>query len=403
MVQANREKRMDDIIAQASEEFSLVFGDSATAYGEAPGRVEVIGNHTDYNDGFIVSAAINRRIVVVGRPVDGTIAKIHSMTFHSGVSFDIADPVRNEDAFWVNYMIGVVSELKKRDIQIGGFEALVAGDVPQGAGLSSSAALEVATAMFLKEINGFAMNPIDMALCCQAAENKFVGVNCGILDQFTSVMGRKDRLVFLDCRHLADYDYLPLGSGLDLVIADTRAPHRLMDGAYNRLRESCFHAARICAELFPEKKITHLRDVTLEELDVAKSHMSSEDYHHAKHIVSEDERVKKCAEALNRNDPETMGRLMTESHTSSRVDFGNSSPELDIMVEEALKLPGCYGARLNGGGFGGATINLVREKDAADFASELNVHYYEKTKIQPEMHLFHAGEGALGGKLSFKK
>lgn len=393
---------MDKLIAEAREEFDNVFGESASHYGVAPGRVEVLGNHTDYNDGFILAAAIDRRIAVVGRPLDGSLARIHSATFNSGASFDVDKPEKNPDTPWANYAIGVVWQLANIDVNVGGFEALIVGDVPLGAGLSSSAALELAVAKFLQAANGFAMEPIDMALNCQAAENNFVGVNCGILDQFTAAMGRKDRLVFLDCRNLSDYDYFPLSQGLDLVIADTRAPHTLVDGDYNRRRESCFRAAKACAALFPDKNITHLRDVDMDTLLAVKNVISEEDFRRARHIVTDNDRVKRGAAALTQGDAATMGAQMNESHASSRDDFANSSPELDIMVSIAQSLPGCHGARLNGGGFGGATINLVDTATAADFAAELNVRYFEKTGIQPEIHLFHAGGGAEGGKLAFE-
>ena len=390
---------MDKIVATAGEAFARIFGGRAEVYGEAPGRVEVLGNHTDYNEGFILAAAIDRRIAVAGRRTKGGDAVVHSLTFDAGGRFDAANPAKSAETPWLNYVAGVAWQLKRAGIAVGGFEAVVAGDVPLGAGLSSSAALEVATAMFLKEANGFDMDPIALALNCQAAENRFVGMNCGILDQFTSVMAKKDRLVFLDCRNLSDYDYFPLGAGLDLVIADTRAPHTLVDGAYNRLRESCFRAAGICAQKFPDKKITHLRDVTMDELEAARADIGDGDFRRARHIVSDNERVKLGSAALTRGDAATMGRLMNESHASSRHDFGNSSPELDVMVDLAQGLDGCYGARLSGGGFGGATVNLVEAEKADAFAAELARRYHNKTGIQPEMHLFHAGQGAMGGNL----
>lgn len=392
---------MDSLIAAAREDFANVFGGTATYFGLAPGRVEVIGNHTDYNDGFILAAAIDKRIIIVGRPVKGNKARVHSSSFKSGSSFDVTNPTHSNDVPWINYVAGVVWQLKNIGIDCQGFEALVMGDVPFGAGLSSSAALEVATAQFLKAINGFTLEPIDMAVNCQAAENNFVGVKSGILDQFTSVMGQEGKLVFLDCRNLTDYNYYPLGDDLCLVIANTCAPHSLVDGAYNRLRESCFRAAKVCQEAFPNKKITHLRDVDLVELDAVKDRLDAVDYRRAHHIVTEDERVLDATKALAVGNAQLMGKLMTESHLSSRDWFGNSSPELDIMVDIAISLPGCYGARLSGGGFGGATVNLVKNENAANFAADLNVKYFEKTKIQPEIHLFTAGKGATGGKFIF--
>ncbi len=392
---------MDSLIAMAREDFANVFGGTATYYGLAPGRVEVIGNHTDYNDGFILAAAIDKRITIVGRPVKNNKARVHSSSFKSGSSFDISNPAPSNDVPWINYVAGVVWQLKNIGIDCQGFEALVMGDVPFGAGLSSSAALEVATAQFLKEINGFTLDPIDMAVNCQAAENNFVGVKSGILDQFSSVMGAEGKLVFLDCRKLTDYGYYPLSEDLCLVIANTCAPHSHVDGEYNRLRESCHRAVTVCQREMPRKKITHLRDVDLFELNVVKDRMDEADYRCAHHIVTENARVLDATKALSAGNAELMGKLMIESHVSSRDWFRNSSPELDIMMDIAISLPGCYGARLSGGGFGGATVNLVKKENAANFAAELNVKYFEKTKIQPEIHLFTAGKGATGGKLIF--
>ncbi|MDR0361492.1 MAG: galactokinase [Planctomycetota bacterium] len=390
---------MEDMIGKAAREFVDIFGENATHYGDAPGRVEVIGNHTDYNDGFILAAAIDRRIAVVGRRVEGALARVYSRTFNSGASFPVAEPLKTKDNPWLNYVMGVVWQLRNKGIGVDAFEAMVLGDVPLGAGLSSSAALEVATASFLRALNGFEMDPIDVALNSQAAENDFVGMNCGILDQFTSAMGRSERLVFLDCRFLDRYSYYPLGNGVKLVIANTKAPHALVDGAYNRLRASCFRAAAICAEKFPDKKISHLRDVNPEELDQCRTAMGDEDYRRARHIVTENARVLASAEALQRGDYRAMGGLMADSHASSRDWLGNSSPELDVMVDLALEIPGCFGARLSGGGFGGATINLVGADRAEAFAEKLGERYREKTRIDPEIHLFTAGPGAEGGKL----
>ncbi|MDR1612539.1 MAG: galactokinase [Planctomycetota bacterium] len=390
---------MDALITRAVSEFSDIFGEKPSHFGDAPGRVEVIGNHTDYNHGFILASAIDRRLAVVGRPVDGETARVYSRTFNSGASFRAADPVKMKENPWVNYIMGVIWQLRNKGVKVGAFDAMILGDVPLGAGLSSSAALEVATAFFLRAMNGFSMDPIAIAVNCQAAENNFVGMNCGILDQFASAMAQPERLVFLDCRNLDAYSYYPLGSAVKLVIANTKAPHVLVDGAYNRLREACFRAARICAEKFPEKRVTHLRDVDPELLDACKNAMGEEDYRRAHHIVTENARVLAGAEALTRGDYKGMGGLMTASHASSRDWFGNSATELDAMVDLALEIPGCYGARLSGGGFGGATINLVESDKAEDFAQTLADRYREKIRIEPEIHLFKAGAGAGGGAL----
>lgn len=383
-------------VQEAAREFANVFGETPTAYGLAPGRVEVIGNHTDYNEGFILSAAIDRHIVVCGRPIPGDTAKIYSRTFNAGESFTVSDLSPTTENFWANYVEGVVDALQKKGIKLGAFEALLMGDVPLGSGLSSSAALEVATACFLQQIYPFEMNRLAMATTCQAAENDFVGVGCGILDQFSSLMGKQDHLVFLDCRDLSQYDHIPLGSDVEFVLANTNASHELADGTYNRLRKSCFKAADYFSKTL-DKPVTHLRDVTVDDFTANCSGLDATKMQRARHIITENERVLKSVEALRNGDRKTLGELMLASHASSRDDFGNSCEELDVMVDLAKDLPGCHGCRLSGGGFGGCTVNLVEADKAQSFADALAPLYKEKTGIVPEMHICKSVDGASGG------
>jgi galactokinase len=385
-----------DVVSSAIEDFQNVFGEPPAAFGCAPGRVEVLGNHTDYNEGFILSAAINRFLVVCGRAVPGDTAKVYSRTFNAGDSFSVSAPNKTQSNFWINYMAGVVAELRQAGLPIGAFNALVLGDVPLGAGLSSSAALEVATAMFLRQIYPYEMERVRIALTCQAAENKFVGVNCGILDQFSSVMGKQDHLIFLDCRDLTKFDTIPLGADVELVLAHTNAHHELADGTYNRLREDCFAAARHFAGAIPSRKITHLRDLSQSEFEKHRTGLAEPTMRRARHIVTENERVLRGVEALRKGDRKMMGQMMLASHASSRDDFGNSCHELDIMVECAQGLKGYYGSRLSGGGFGGCTVNLVAAGQAEAFARDLAGHYQKKTGIRPDMHLCKAVAGARG-------
>ncbi|MCC8180676.1 MAG: galactokinase [Planctomycetes bacterium] len=388
---------MNQLVASAAEEFINIFGETATHYGIAPGRVEVLGNHTDYNEGFALPAAIDRQVVVVGRPIPGNIAKVYSLTFKSGGSFDVENPEKNPKEHWLNYLMSVVWQYRNVGVESSGFEALVTGDVPLGAGLSSSAAMELATAYFLKSMIGFEMSAKDMAVNCRAAENNFVGVSCGIMDQMASALGQDGRLPFLDCRLEEVTDYLPLPHKLSLVIADTNAPHALVDGAYNKRQESCFRAARVVAAHYPDRNVTHLRDVDMPMLESCRHELSDEDFRRARHVVTEDARVLAGAKALAAGDAETMGRLMSESHLSSRVDFENSGPELDHMVECAAGLPGCYGSRLSGGGFAGATVNLVDADKAEIFAAELANRYLARTAMKADVYLFTASQGASGG------
>jgi galactokinase len=382
----------------AREEFLNIFGEEAEFYGTAPGRVEVLGNHTDYNDGFALAAAIDRSIVVAGRPIPGDTAKIYSLTFKSGSSFKVDAPEYSKNEHWLNYVMSVVWQFRRIGMAPGAFEAVVAGDVPLGAGLSSSAALEMATGNFLKAMLGFEMGEMDMAQNCRAAENGFVGVQCGILDQWSSAMGREGRLLLLDCRKLEVLDYPALPERVELVIADTNAPHALMAGDYNRRRESCFRAAAVCAEKFPDRGITHLRDVSLEELESCRDSLSDEDFRRARHIVTENQRTLVGAEALRVGDLAELGRLFNDSHASSRVNFENSGPELDAMAGAATGLPGCYGSRLTGGGFGGATVNLVETSAVEEFCRLLKERYTAATGMKGETHALKPSLGARGGK-----
>ncbi len=390
---------MDKLVIAAAEEFANIFGENAEFHGLAPGRVEVLGNHTDYNEGFALAAAIDRRIAVVGRPIPGNTARVYSLTFKSGSSFQVDDPVKSDKEHWLNYVMAVVWQMNKLGNRSGGFEALITGDVPLGAGLSSSAAMEMAVGNFLQAMLGFDMPAMDMAINCRAAENGFVGVNCGIMDQWTSGMGEEGKILLLDCRAHKILQYAPLPDHLELVVADTNSPHSLSAGDYNRRQASCFRAAQVCARLIPGKSVTHLRDVTLEELDGCKKELSEEDYHRARHIVTENVRVMAAADALNRGDAGRLGELFSQSHDSSRRDFENSGPELDAMVEAARGLPGCYGSRLTGGGFGGATINLVEADKAEEFMARIKERYHSATGMQAGVYAFRASKGATGGKI----
>ncbi len=388
------------LLEKAREEFQNIFAESPAAYGLSPGRVEIIGNHTDYNDGFILSAAIDRHIIVCGKPIKGNRARIYSSTFRAGESLDVAAPAKSKDNFWLNYIAGVVQVLRARGIVIGAFQAVVMGDIPLGAGLSSSAALEMATAFFLKQIFPFEMERTDLARLCQEAENNFVGVNCGILDQFSSAMGKRDHLIFLDCRDLARYEHIPLGGDMALVIANTNVRRALADGTYNRLREDCFYAARELAAALPGKKITHLRDISLAELKAQEQRLPPAVYQRARHVVTENERVLRCAAALREGDRKTLGEMMLASHGSSRDDFGNSCAELDAMVECGRGLVGCLGCRLSGGGFGGCTVNLVARAQAEQFACALADAYRHRTGIAADIYLCKAVDGASSAPLS---
>uniref|UniRef100_A0A7S1EVP5 Galactokinase n=1 Tax=Noctiluca scintillans TaxID=2966 RepID=A0A7S1EVP5_NOCSC len=390
------------LINAATAGFRETFDSSAEAVGVSPGRVEVIGNHTDYNDGFILSAAINRFIVAAGRRTETGVCRVKSAQFPNAplvmFPFSLGDPLpKQEGEFaWANYVGGVLEEFRQRGIDVGGLDIYITSNIPSGAGVSSSAACELAVAKLVKFIckgKTVHLTPLDLVLLCKSAENNFVGMPCGILDQFTASMGKQGHLVFLDCRDNG-YEHVPLDRNVSFVLANTKAPHQLVDGKYAELNRSCMNAAKYFKDNVDEK-VTHLRDVTVEMWEVSKETLSTSDRDRSKHIVFENKRVFACVEALRGNDAEMLGKLMRESHQSSSEGFGNSCLELDAMVKAAEGLPGWYGGRLMGGGFGGCTINLVHTDRAVHFGEELSKRYEAETGIHPDVFIVTAADGAF--------
>lgn len=378
--------------------FTAAFGAKPAALGVAPGRAEVLGNHTDYNEGYILAAAINRYVVAAGSAHDRRSCRLSSDAFKGVVvEFSIDSPSKQSgEKSWANYVIGVVDELCKLGVKVGGFDAFLTSDVPPGAGVSSSAAVEMATAKLLARLFPDTVGKLDaltLIKAAKAAENNFVGMGCGILDQFSSGMGRSGSLLFLDCRTL-DYSYVPF-KGAVFVLANTHAPHQLVDGKYDELRTSCFSAAAALREATGNDNITHLRDVspaTFESHSLRLSHPQRRVSHH---IVLENERVQTGIKAAKSGDMKLLGEMMSASHCSSRDSFGNSCKELDIMQELAEQADGFLGARLMGGGFGGSTINLVKESCAQKFAEDLAKLYKAKTGIDATMLICGPGDGAF--------
>ncbi|MBN1258041.1 MAG: galactokinase [Planctomycetes bacterium] len=375
----------------AVEFCETVLCSKAEVFGIAPGRVEVLGNHTDYNGGFVLSAAIDRYLVVTGRKTSGEIASVYSDAYERLYQFNTRAITPDGTAPWCNYIMGVIDVLQKAGHPLGGFEAVIAGNVPLGAGLSSSAALEVAVASFLSGVFGFKLDQPELARLCRSAENDFVGMKCGIMDQWSSIHGEADSLIFLDCRELTS-EPVSIGEGVDLVLADTKASHELLASTYNDLQQKCFEAAKFFAKY--KEGVTELRDVTAADFEEFGSHLPEEIQPQARHVIYENARVQDGVAALRQGDLAEMGRLMLESHASSRDYFGNSCRELDVMVEIAKGLDGCYGARLSGGGFGGCTVNLVEAEKAEHFAKHLASKYKAATGIAPEMHICRAVDGA---------
>lgn len=344
-----------------------ILRDVTPVSGYAPGRVELLGNHTDYNQGVVLAAAIDRGLTVAGTRRDDEVIKLSSQTLDDPVAVPLSDLRPQTKGRWANYALGVVEQFRSAGHRIGGFTAEVSGDLPAGAGLSSSAAFEVATAGFLMALHGLRLDPLAVARLCRRAENEFVGVQSGLLDQATSVFGCAEQVVFLDCRS-EEIRTIPFPDGVVMVIAQSRGKHDLLQSLYNQRREECMAAARAL-------HVASLREVTSAQLDDAGSKLDPILRRRAAHIVGENERVWRAVEILQSGKPPgEFGALMNASHESSRTNFENSTDELDQLVEIARALPGVFGSRLTGGGFGGATVTLVETARAPDVVAQLRPH-----------------------------
>jgi galactokinase len=319
----------------------------------APGRAELLGNHTDYNEGFVLALAVDRGTTLTGQARDDRQITIHSRELGKSESIALDKLLAEHVAPWSRYLLGVVDQFRRNELPIGGFDAEISGNLPLGAGLSSSASLENATVLFLAKLFGAKLEPMQMARLSQKAEHDFVGVRCGLLDQIASLMSQREHATFIDCRTL-EVSTVPLDGKVSVILANSNVKHALVGGEYTARRSDCEAAAHALGVKF-------LRDATTELLKSRRDQLADRIYRRALHITGENERVLEGARALREGKLEEFGRLMFESHESSRVNFENSCPELDLLVATARQTPGVLGARLSGGGFGGATINLVEK------------------------------------------
>ena len=375
------------LVESAVAAYTRQFGSAPTAAAMAPGRVEIMGNHTDYNGGFVLPAALDKATVVAGSATGGDTITLHAADFRRTAKFDVNVLKRDNQNSWASYVLGVVDQLQRQGVQIGGFQAVIHSDVPGGAGLSSSAALEVAAAFFLKQLFPYEANPMQIARLCQQAENEFVGVQCGILDQFSSVFGIEDGLLFLDCLTL-EHSAVKMGrDDIALVICDSNVKHALTGGDYNTRRAECMAAAA-----FFGKQL--LREVPWDEFMAREQELPDNQRKRAKHVLTEDQRVLTMREAVKNGDTVRMGLLLAEGHISCRDLFENTTPELDLLVALASQIPGCIGAKMTGGGWGGCTINLVHADAVDEFCRALAADYKERTGTIASVYACRAAQGA---------
>jgi galactokinase len=381
---------------------------TAVCLGKAPARVELLGNHTDYNGGLVLAAAIDRYTVVAGRACADDSVTVHSIDFRDRDTFRLGSIESAPPGSWSRYVRGVVWALQERfGPLLTGFEAAIAGDVPLGAGLSSSASLQAAVALFLLQtgaVSGLTSHlddtkRMELAHILRRSENAFVGVNSGLLDQFSVLFGRAGMALRLDCLTL-DYERLSLGNPPPaIVVCDSKTSRRLADGKYNERYDECQRVVSYFRERKGAEHVRFLRDITLDELHADWSTLDSVGRLRARHVLTENDRVRQGAEALGAGDIEQFGRLMCASHASSRDDFENSSSALDALIEAAEAAPGFLGGKLSGAGWAGCTVNLVRAADAGRFAESVTCAYTARTGIAPKVHICQAADGAHSRKV----
>ena len=384
------ELSLGDIGVEIGAAFQKRFGRKPMV-SRAPGRVNLIGEHTDYNDGFVMPAAIGFYTYVAISTRDDRHLRVHSVNLQETKVLDL-DAVAGAPArHWSDYVRGVAAVLEASAGRLSGADMLIASEVPIGSGLSSSAALEVSTAMALLAVSSARMPREQIALSCQRAENEYTGARCGIMDQFIACFGMKNHALLLDCRSL-ERELLPLTSKARIVVCNTRVKHNLAGGEYNQRRADCEAAVRFLQGPLPG--ITALRDVMLAQLEQFGEALPDTQFRRARHVISENGRALAAARALKSDDLRHFGELMYASHGSLRDDYEVSCRELDIMVELASKISGVFGARMTGGGFGGCTVNLVREDAVEGFREEIRRGYKAATGTDPDIYICTAAEGA---------
>lgn len=376
-----------------TQEFINIYGDGGEIIEFfAPGRVNLIGEHIDYNGGFVFPCALDFGTYAAVRVRDDKAVNFATLNFDLRVTVDLSSNEYKEEDDWTNYPKGVIKEFQNKGVDVKGFDVLFYGNIPNGSGLSSSASLEVLTGVIVNDLNDCGVDMVEIVKMSQSAENNFVGVNCGIMDQFAVGMGKKDHAIMLNCDTL-DYDYVPLVlDGVKIVIGNTKKRRGLADSKYNERRSECDSAV---AALQKELDIDYLCDIDGETFE-AKKHLIEDTAarDRAEHAVYENVRTVTAKESLSAGDVAKFGELMNQSHDSLRDLYEVTGVELDTMVEEARKIDGTIGARMTGAGFGGCTVSLVKEDAVETFIKEVGKNYEARTGLTPEFYVANVGQGA---------
>ena len=374
------------------DKFINHYGFEPTAAAVAPGRLEILGNHTDYNQGETLSCAVGRETRFALRPNGGVICRLKDFRSGDEMQFDLSRPDAPPERNGSRYVKGVAVELMKFGAELGGFDAAIESTVPLSAGMSSSAALEISAALAIGAAFDISMSPEEWARLGQLVENDYLGLQTGLLDQFSSIFGQENAMILSDFRTQSVVRTVALPPGYSIVVVNSMKKHNLVSSDYNSRRRDCENAVSTLAKLFSNVKA--LRDVSYDELGAARSRLNWKEYRRALHVVGECARVEAGVRLLDEGDIAGFGRLWFDSHESSRLNFENSTPELDYLVDLAKSIPGCLGARLSGGGFGGITVHLVESAGAEEYAERVAAAYRKQTGIDPERLICSIGEGA---------
>ena len=381
---------LDSLVEQGAEMFAKCFGHAPRWKVAAPGRVNLIGEHTDYNEGFVLPMAIERYTLMAADRNSRREVTLHSVTTGETASFSLRTKVQRGEPTWSNYVRGVIAGFQERALKIAGFDCVIDSTVPFGGGVSSSAALEVAAATLLEAISGQSLDPIDKALLCQRAEHDFAGVPCGIMDQFTSVLARENHALLLDCRSRTATPIRMNDPSVTVLVINSNVRHKLVDGVYANRRGQCETAARAL-------KVSALRDATIKDLEVARAALSPVVFRRARHVITENERTLQTAHAIQAADWSKVGELMYASHASLRDDYEVSCPELDAIVEIAQAMQpeaGMIGCRMTGAGFGGCAVSLVHTGSVKLIARKFEEGYEARTGNVPAIFSSRPAGGA---------